>query len=162
MDAFFPRQLELVAPGAEVGGQGLLGGAEDQVPLVGAGAVEGGAVFGGARGTRALKEVGGGAQGVGVVVQQGVLGRRAPFRLAELGDCLAADEFLPHVAQVEAYPKQDGRNMVMVLGPDKKAQAAQIKKPPRARSESTEPDAAPVTEPPVVAAVPAVTPPVDG
>ena len=32
-------------------------------------------------------------------------------------------ETVSHVALVEAYPKQDGRNMVMVLGPDKKAQA---------------------------------------
>ena len=33
-------------------------------------------------------------------------------------------EAVAHVGQVEVYPKQDGRNMVMVLGPDKKAQAA--------------------------------------
>jgi len=32
------------------------------------------------------------------------------------------------VGMVEVYPKQDGRNMVMVLGPDKKAQAALAKK----------------------------------
>ena len=32
-------------------------------------------------------------------------------------------EAVSHVGQVEVYPKQDGRNMVMVLGPDKKAQA---------------------------------------
>jgi translation initiation factor IF-3 len=70
-------------------------------------------------------------------------------------------ETVSHVAQVEAYPKQDGRNMVMVLGPDKKAQAAQIKKPPRVRSETTEPDAAPVTETPAVAAAPVDAPPVD-
>jgi translation initiation factor IF-3 len=71
-------------------------------------------------------------------------------------------ETVSHVAQVEAYPKQDGRNMVMVLGPDKKAQAAQIKKPPRTRSESTESDAAPVTETPAVAAAtPVDAPPVD-
>ena len=68
-------------------------------------------------------------------------------------------ETVSHVAQVEAYPKQDGRNMVMVLGPDKKAQA-QVKKPPRARSESTDTDAAPLTETPEVAAAPVVEPPV--
>ena len=34
-----------------------------------------------------------------------------------------ADE-VAHAGAVEVYPKQDGRNMVMVLGPDKKAQAA--------------------------------------
>ena len=28
-----------------------------------------------------------------------------------------------HAGAVEVYPKQDGRNMIMVLGPDKKAQA---------------------------------------
>ncbi len=33
-------------------------------------------------------------------------------------------EQVAHVGQVEVYPKQDGRNMVMVLGPDRKAQAA--------------------------------------
>ena len=37
-------------------------------------------------------------------------------------------EFVANVGQVEVYPKQDGRNMVMVLGPDKKAQAAAEKK----------------------------------
>ena len=34
-----------------------------------------------------------------------------------------ADE-VAHAGAVEVYPKQDGRNMIMVLGPDKKAQAA--------------------------------------
>ena len=34
-------------------------------------------------------------------------------------------ESVAHLAQIEAYPKQDGRNMVMVLGPDRK----QAKKP---------------------------------
>ena len=59
-----------------------------------------------------------------------------------------AIETVSHVAQVEAYPKQDGRNMVMVLGPDKKAHA-QTKRVPRSRAESTEHDANPVTEAPV-------------
>ncbi len=44
-------------------------------------------------------------------------------------------EQVAHVGQVEVYPKQDGRNMVMVLGPDKKAQAAAEKK--RKAEEST-------------------------
>jgi translation initiation factor IF-3 len=49
-------------------------------------------------------------------------------------------EAVVHVGAVEVYPKQDGRNMIMVLGPDKKAQI-QIKKPrPDA---STTPPAAP-------------------
>ena len=33
-----------------------------------------------------------------------------------------------HVGRVETFPKQDGRNMTMVLGPDKKAQAAAAKR----------------------------------
>jgi translation initiation factor IF-3 len=70
-------------------------------------------------------------------------------------------ETVSHVAQVEAYPKQDGRNMVMVLGPDKKAQA-QTKKVPKSRSDSTESDATPVTDEPAVAAAPAAAPPVVG
>lgn len=32
-------------------------------------------------------------------------------------------ETVVHAGMVEVYPKQDGRNMIMVLGPDKKAQA---------------------------------------
>jgi translation initiation factor IF-3 len=43
------------------------------------------------------------------------LGRRI------LDDVVAAVE---HVAKVEIFPRQDGRNMTMVLGPDRKAQAA--------------------------------------
>jgi translation initiation factor IF-3 len=48
-------------------------------------------------------------------VQHPELGRRILDNVAEE----VAD-----VARVEAMPKQDGRNMTMVLGPDKKAQAA--------------------------------------
>lgn len=65
-------------------------------------------------------------------------------------------ETVSHVALVEAYPKQDGRNMVMVLGPDKKAQA--VKKAPRSRSDSAATGEHPVVEEPAVA-VPAATPP---
>lgn len=43
------------------------------------------------------------------------LGKRILDRIAEEAK---------HVAKVEAAPRQDGRNMTMVLGPDKKAQAA--------------------------------------
>jgi translation initiation factor IF-3 len=43
------------------------------------------------------------------------LGRRI------LDDVVSAVE---HVAKVEIFPRQDGRNMTMVLGPDRKAQAA--------------------------------------
>jgi translation initiation factor IF-3 len=41
-------------------------------------------------------------------------------------------EQVAHVGLVEVYPKQDGRNMVMVLGPDKKAQAAAEKQKKKA------------------------------
>ena len=67
-------------------------------------------------------------------------------------------ESVAHVAQVEAYPKQDGRNMVMVLGPDKKAQTKKVPKP---RSENTEPSPTPAEGEPAVAA-PAAAPPVTG
>ena len=43
------------------------------------------------------------------------LGRRI------LDDVVAAVE---HIGKVEIFPRQDGRNMTMVLGPDRKAQAA--------------------------------------
>jgi translation initiation factor IF-3 len=33
-------------------------------------------------------------------------------------------EHVAHLGRVEVYPKLDGRNMTMVLAPDKKAQAA--------------------------------------
>jgi translation initiation factor IF-3 len=43
------------------------------------------------------------------------LGRRI------LDDVVGAVE---HLGKVEIFPRQDGRNMTMVLGPDRKAQAA--------------------------------------
>ena len=52
-------------------------------------------------------------------VQHPELGRKILDQVAEA---------VSHVGLVEVYPKQDGRNMVMVLGPDKKAQAAAQKK----------------------------------
>ncbi|HEX7094774.1 MAG TPA: translation initiation factor IF-3, partial [Acidimicrobiales bacterium] len=48
-------------------------------------------------------------------VQHPELGRKILDQVAEA---------VSHVGVVEVYPKQDGRNMVMVLGPDKKALAA--------------------------------------
>ena len=47
-------------------------------------------------------------------------------------------EAVAEVGKVEVYPRLDGRNMTMVLGPDKKAQAAAEKK--RSAPESTEAD----------------------
>ena len=46
-----------------------------------------------------------------------------------------ADEVI-HAGRVEAYPKLDGRNMTMVLGPDRKAQAAWRKKQAEAQAQS--------------------------
>ena len=69
-------------------------------------------------------------------------------------------EAVSHVALVEAYPKQDGRNMVMVLGPDKKAQVKK-ERVPRSRSDSASTGEHPVVEEPAVAA-PAAAPPVVG
>lgn len=51
-------------------------------------------------------------------MQHPELGRRILDRVAER---------VEHLGRVEVMPKQDGRNMVMVLGPDKKAQAAHAK-----------------------------------
>jgi translation initiation factor IF-3 len=51
-------------------------------------------------------------------MQHPELGRRILDRVAEE---------VAHLGRVEAMPKQDGRNMTMVLGPDKKAQAAHQK-----------------------------------
>lgn len=52
-------------------------------------------------------------------MQHPELGRRILDQVAET----VAD-----IAKVEVYPKLDGRNMTMVLGPDKKAQAAAEKR----------------------------------
>ncbi len=55
-------------------------------------------------------------------------------------------ESVSHVGLVEVYPKQDGRNMVMVLGPDKKAQAAAQKKRSEEEASEEASDQAPSTE----------------
>lgn len=52
-------------------------------------------------------------------MQHPELGRKILDRVAEM---------VNEVGRVEIFPKQDGRNMTMVLGPDKKAQAAAQKK----------------------------------
>ena len=73
------------------------------------------------------------------------LGRRI------LDDVVGAVE---HLGKVEIFPRQDGRNMTMVLGPDRKAQAAAERakrqaqaeargeSPPRSGARSARPDAA--------------------
>ena len=67
------------------------------------------------------------------------------FRGREMQHPELGRKILDHVAatvstvgQVEVYPKQDGRNMVMVLGPDKKAQAAAEKKRKVSESDRTD------------------------
>lgn len=82
-------------------------------------------------------------------MQHPELGRRILDQVAEA---------VANVARVEVYPKIDGRNMTMVLAPDKKAQAAhqsQITKAARSESASmpegqTQPQAeqVPQSEPP--------------
>src|SRR5690606_3083899 len=50
-------------------------------------------------------------------------------------------EKVSHVGRVEVVPKLDGRNMIMVLAPDKKAQAAAAKRNAEAADSSdTRPD----------------------
>ena len=66
-------------------------------------------------------------------------------------------ETVSHVALVEAYPKQDGRNMVMVLGPDKKAQVKK-ERVPRTRSDTASTGEIPVVPESAVAA-PVAAPP---
>jgi translation initiation factor IF-3 len=75
-------------------------------------------------------------------VQHPELGRKILDHVAEA---------VAHVGLVEVYPKQDGRNMVMVLGPDKKAQAAAAKKKAAEGSESG-PSPEPAADAPVATA----------
>jgi translation initiation factor IF-3 len=56
------------------------------------------------------------------------LGRRI------LDDVVSAVE---HLGKVEIFPRQDGRNMTMVLGPDRKAQAAFERSKRQAESDAT-------------------------
>jgi len=68
-------------------------------------------------------------------MQHPELGRRILDRVAEE---------VAEVGKVEVMPKQDGRNMTMVLGPDKKAQAKAPKPVPVAGDGAEEPPAAEV------------------
>ena len=49
---------------------------------------------------------------------------------------------ISHVGKVEFHPRQDGRNMVMVLAPDKQAQARHQKEQKKAAAEAAENEAA--------------------
>ena len=65
-------------------------------------------------------------------MQHPELGRKILDRVAEM---------VSDVGRVEIFPKQDGRNMTMVLGPDKKAQAAALKRAQAEAAEAAEADA---------------------
>lgn len=76
-------------------------------------------------------------------MQHPELGRRILDRVAE---------DVAHLGKVEVVPKQDGRNMIMVLGPDKKAQADHAKEaekahPPPDRQSAQQDQRAPLETP---------------
>jgi len=79
-------------------------------------------------------------------MQHPELGRRILDRVAEE---------VAEVGKVEIMPKQDGRNMTMVLGPDKKAQAEAAAQAKKATEESAPADADAATEPAAAAPAPA-------
>jgi translation initiation factor IF-3 len=73
-------------------------------------------------------------------MQHPELGRRILDQVAQA---------VEHVGRVEIFPKQDGRNMTMVLAPDKKAQAAAAADKKKADAEAAENG----SEPPITEAV---------
>jgi translation initiation factor IF-3 len=64
--------------------------------------------------------------GEGHKVKVTIMFRGREMQHPELGKRILDDvaEHVAHLGRVEVYPKLDGRNMTMVLAPDKKAQAA--------------------------------------
>jgi len=89
------------------------------------------------------------------------------FRGREMQHPELGRKILDHVAEavadqgrVEVYPRLDGRNMTMVLGPDKKAQAAAEKRrqAEAAEAEGTEGQAADATHAPQSSEAPGSTP----
>jgi len=84
-------------------------------------------------------------------MQHPELGRKILDRVAEM---------VSEVGRVEVFPKQDGRNMTMVLGPDKKAQAAALKRAQAEAAEAAENGETPEATDEVAAdAIAATTPP---
>jgi translation initiation factor IF-3 len=68
--------------------------------------------------------------GEGHKVKVTIMFRGREMQHPELGRRILDEvaEHVVHVGKVETFPKQDGRNMTMVLAPDRKAQAAGAKK----------------------------------
>jgi translation initiation factor IF-3 len=93
--------------------------------------------------------------GEGHKVKVTIMFRGREMQHPELGRRILDEvaEHVAHVGRVETFPKQDGRNMTMVLGPDKKAQAAAVK---RRDAEAPGGDEAPA---PAAAPTRPVTPP---
>jgi translation initiation factor IF-3 len=96
--------------------------------------------------------------GEGHKVKVTIMFRGREMQHPELGRRILDDvaEHVAHVGRVETFPKQDGRNMTMVLGPDKKAQAAAVRKKDE---EAAAPAAAPTPSPAPAPAVPPQRPP---
>ena len=83
-------------------------------------------------------------------MQHPELGRRILDRVAEE---------VAEVGKVEIMPKQDGRNMTMVLGPDKKAQAEAAAQAKKAANEESAPADDAATEPSAAAPEPSAAAP---
>ena len=104
--------------------------------------------------------------GEGHKVKVTIMFRGREMQHPELGRRILDDvaEHVAHVGRVETFPKQDGRNMTMVLGPDKKAQAAAVKKKETEEAAAASPAApspdgvAPGTEPAAPPPQPSATP----
>jgi translation initiation factor IF-3 len=83
-------------------------------------------------------------------MQHPELGQRILERVADT---------VTHVGKVEAMPKLDGRNMVMVLAPDKKAKAAWEKAKAEAAAKSDSSNQQPTRAQPARSAAPSSAPP---
>ena len=102
--------------------------------------------------------------GEGHKVKVTIMFRGREMQHPELGkrilDEVATD--VAHMGRVEVYPKLDGRNMTMVLAPDKRAQAARAAERKRETegpsTNGTEPVAASAAEPVEVTEPPAADP----
>jgi translation initiation factor IF-3 len=75
----------------------------------------------------------------------------------ELGRRILDDvvEAVEHLGRVEIFPRQDGRNMTMVLGPDRKAQAANERARRQTDNTGEVPAVAPIPEQPAASRPPA-------